>query len=147
MRGAVLHEVPGLVSRDALDVRHLVPELDAVELVRVLEQLRPEGGRDELRRRRQLVDHVRDRAPVLSVEGLRPSDNITCLLHIILRITKSRNQVDAHLLRQIEPSHDSSVAEQENRVRIVLIVIVRVEHNSRIFSNKTICEINLYITY
>lgn len=71
VRGAVLDEVARLVALDALDVRHLVPELDAVELVRVLQQLRPERGRDELRRVRQLVDHVRDRFAVLRVQRLR----------------------------------------------------------------------------
>lgn len=37
---------------------HLVSELDAVELVGGLEQLRPEGGGDELGVARQLHDHV-----------------------------------------------------------------------------------------
>lgn len=37
---------------------HLVPELDAVELVGRLEQLRPEGGGDELGVASQLHDHV-----------------------------------------------------------------------------------------
>lgn len=37
---------------------HLVPELDSIELVGRLQQLRPEGGGDELSVTRQLHDHV-----------------------------------------------------------------------------------------
>lgn len=44
------------VNRDV--ERHLVPELDSVELVCRLEQLRSEGGGDELSVARQLNNHV-----------------------------------------------------------------------------------------
>lgn len=67
---AILDEVPRLLPADALDVRHLVPELDSVELVRVLQQLGPERGGDELRRRGELVDHVGDGFTVLGVQRL-----------------------------------------------------------------------------
>lgn len=67
MSGAVLDEVPSFLLRDALDVWHFVPELDAVELVRVFQQFRPESRRDELRGGRQLVDHVGYRFTMLSV--------------------------------------------------------------------------------
>ena len=42
-----------------------VAEPDAVELARVLEQLPPEGGRDELGAVGQLVDHVGYGFPVV----------------------------------------------------------------------------------
>lgn len=49
MSGAVFDEVSSLLLSDALNVGHFVPELDAVELVRVLQQLRPKSCGDELR--------------------------------------------------------------------------------------------------
>lgn len=70
MRGVVFDEVSGDFPGDAIDVADLVAEPDAVELVRVLEQLGPEGGRDELRVVAQLVDHVGDGLAMLGVEGL-----------------------------------------------------------------------------
>ena len=76
MRGVVLNKVPGLVPTNTLHVRHFVPELDAVELVGVLEQLGPEGGGDELRAPRQLVDDVRHALAVRRVQGLR--SNASC---------------------------------------------------------------------
>lgn len=42
---------------DGVDVGDLVAERDAVVVVRVLEELRAEGGRNELSGVRQLVDH------------------------------------------------------------------------------------------
>lgn len=58
MSSVILHKVLRLLLRHTLDVRHLVAELDAVELVGVLQQFWPEGGCDELGRGGQLVDHV-----------------------------------------------------------------------------------------
>lgn len=67
----VLDEIPSHLARHTVDVRHLVAETDAVEFVRVLEQLRPEGGGDELRLRAELVDHIGDRLSMLCVESLQ----------------------------------------------------------------------------
>lgn len=71
MRGVVLDEVVSLLPAHTLDVWDFVPELDAVELVCVLQQLRPESGRDELRAGAQLVDDVSDAFAVGSVQSLR----------------------------------------------------------------------------
>ena len=57
--GVIVHEVEGLLLGDTVHVRHLVPELDTVELAGVLEELGPEGRRDELGAVGELVDHVR----------------------------------------------------------------------------------------
>lgn len=67
MCSTIFDEVSGFLLRDTLDVRHFVPELDAVELVGVFQQLGAERRRDELRGRRQLVDHVGYRLTMLSV--------------------------------------------------------------------------------
>lgn len=88
MGGVILHKVFGLLCSDHVDVTHLhtethsltfkpgqaagytyvivylsretylVSEFDTVELVSGLQQLRPEGGRDELGVARQLHNHV-----------------------------------------------------------------------------------------
>lgn len=56
----ILNKVLGLFPRDAIDVADFVAKPDSVKLVRILEQLRPERGCDELRRVTKLVYHVRD---------------------------------------------------------------------------------------
>ena len=48
LRRVVFDEVVRLLSGDAIDVGHLVPEPDAVKLGRVSQQLGSEGRRDEL---------------------------------------------------------------------------------------------------
>lgn len=90
--GVILHKVFGLLCCDHIDVTHLhtethsltleharagyrcrfssethlVSEFDTIELVSGLQQLRPEGGGDELGVARQLHNHVcRNKEPVI----------------------------------------------------------------------------------
>lgn len=61
--------VPG----DTFDVTDFITEFDTIIFVRMLKQFGPESGRDKLGVFRQLVDHVCNSFPVLSIKGLTMS--------------------------------------------------------------------------
>lgn len=77
----ILDEVLGLLPRDAIDVADLVAKPDAVKLVRILEQLRPERGCDELGRVTKLVYHVRDSLSMHCIQCLRGGSLTLVLFH------------------------------------------------------------------
>lgn len=68
----------------AVDVRHLVAEPNAVEFVRMLEQLGPESGGDELGLRTQLVDHVGDGLAMLGVQSLKKAKINTFVIRLVV---------------------------------------------------------------
>lgn len=70
MCGVVLDEISGNLPSDAFDVTDFITELDAVKLVRMLEQLGTERGGNKLCAGRQLVDHVGHRFTMLRVQSL-----------------------------------------------------------------------------
>ncbi len=65
----VLHEVVSILAGDTVNMGDFVSKLDTVELVGVLQEFGPERCCDELGPVGQLINHIGDSFPVLSIQS------------------------------------------------------------------------------